>query len=279
VDDNGEKINLNRFIIKYKLYSITFTDFKYMYFMGACFQDTSGKVEVMALLNIFQPQQNMDQVTDEKGTKKNLDNNSKNFPKNSMFNLIEKIQEQQGDDYIFCDDLGDEWADHITFNKRLSRICFIHSKHGEISRSASKLHDVVGQGIKNLGNMFFSMEQIWDIKFKDKAGNDKKLLTCYSRETKISRLRYPRLRSNNYTAKEIEEIKKELTEILQDRKLYRQCILSCSFLSKKAIQAEFEKLAEQQKVAGNISQLFWILSSFVCACKERGVVPVIYCED
>ena len=63
-----------------------------------------------------------------------------------MFGFVENICTNQN--YIFCDDLGDEWADHITFNLTDLSISFIHSKHGDISTSASNLHDVVGQGIK-----------------------------------------------------------------------------------------------------------------------------------
>lgn len=271
IDENGEKVNLNKFIIKNKLYSITFTDFKYMYFMGGCFHDTSGSSEVMELLSMLHPFDEMNAINDEKGTKE-LNECSKNFPKISMFNFIEEIQKEQGDDYIFCDDQGDEWADHITFNQKLSRICFIHSKHGKPSTSASNLHDVVGQGIKNLGNMFFSKDQIWNMKFEN--GSKKNFFTTYNiakKETKISRLR---LGNGNP-----DQIKKYLGNLLKDKRLYRECILSCSFLSKKMIESEFLKLENQQPISGNITQLFWILSSFSHACKERGVTPIIYCNN
>lgn len=271
IDENGEKVNLNKFIIKNKLYSITFTDFKYMYFMGGCFHDTSGSSEVMELLSMLHPFDEMNAINDEKGTKK-LNKRSKSFPKISMFNCIEKIQKEQEDDYIFCDDLGDEWADHITFNQKLSRICFIHSKHGKQSKSASNLHDVVGQGIKNLGNMFFSKDQIWNMKFEN--GSKKNFFTTYNiakKETKISRLR---LGNGNP-----DQIKKYLENLLKDKRLYRECILSCSFLSKKMIESEFLKLKNQQPISGNITQLFWILSSFSHACKERGITPIIYCNN
>lgn len=271
IDENGEKVNLNKFIIKNKLYSITFTDFKYMYLMGGCFYDTSGSSEVMELLSMLHPFDEMNSINDEKGTKK-LNKRSKNFPKISMFNFIEEVQKEQGDDYIFCDDQGDEWADHITFNQKLSRICFIHSKHGKQSTSASNLHDVVGQGIKNLGNMFFSKDQIWNMKFEN--GSNKKFFTTYNIAKKQTNI--PRLRLGNGNP---DQIKKYLENLLKDKRLYRECILSCSFLSKKMIESEFLKLESQQPISGNITQLFWILSSFSHACKERGITPIIYCNN
>lgn len=271
IDENGEKVNLNKFIIKNKLYSITFTDFKYMYLMGGCFYDTSGSSEVMELLSMLHPFDEMNSINDEKGTKK-LNKRSKNFPKISMFNFIEEVQKEQGDDYIFCDDQGDEWADHITFNQKLSRICFIHSKHGKQSTSASNLHDVVGQGIKNLGNMFFSKDQIWNMKFEN--GSNKKFFTTYNIAKKQTNI--PRLRLGNGNP---DQIKKYLENLLKDKRLYRECILSCSFLSKKMIESEFLKLENQQPISGNITQLFWILSSFSHACKERGITPIIYCNN
>ncbi|TOJ01974.1 hypothetical protein CGI47_24710, partial [Vibrio parahaemolyticus] len=88
--------------------------------------------------------------TSEKGT---FVSDQTAFAEGSMFHFVENLHE--GDDYVFCDDLGIEWADHITFNLNEGSIAFIHSKHGDETTSASKLHDVVGQGIKNLGNMFF----------------------------------------------------------------------------------------------------------------------------
>ena len=102
-----------------------------------------------------------------------------------MFSFVEKKQKSEDDEYIFCDDLLDEWADHITFNDKKARISFIHSKHGKKSTSASNLHDVVGQGIKNLGNMFFSQEQIWSVKFNN--GSNGKFFKNYNKEKNMKR--------------------------------------------------------------------------------------------
>ncbi len=177
-----------------------------------------------------------------------------------MFGFVEAIHAD--DDYIFCDDLGDEWADHITLNLSDSSISFIHSKQGEVSTSASNLHDVVGQGIKNLGNMYFSKAEIvlkiasLDSQYKSGSGV----------QTQINRIR-----------KSTPNFNGDIDLLLKNHKLHRKCILSCSFLSKNQIENEFNKLKRGERVRGNIVQLLWILSSFSHAAKEANVIPIIYC--
>lgn len=258
--ENGKEITLQKYIVKNGLYSVTFNDPKYMYFMGSCFSDTSGVSEIESILEILQPIEGMSKVKSEKGT---FLESSSRFSKNSMFNKVEDIHKL--DDYIFCDDLGDEWADHITFNKKESNICFVHSKHGDPSTSASNLHDVVGQAIKNLGNMYFGLEAMlkkleksFDKNYKSSAGVD----------TNIARIRKG----------EIDKFEIYLNNLLKDYKLNRRCILSCSFISKSEVTKEFEKIKNKESVRGHVTQLFWIVSSFAHAAKDMNAIPLIYCD-
>ncbi|MFL7035490.1 hypothetical protein BCS71_19945 [Vibrio lentus] len=167
------------------------------------------------------------------------------------------------DDYIFCDDLGIEWADHITFNLGDGCISFIHSKHGDETTSASKLHDVVGQGIKNLGNMFFNKTQFIQ-RIEDKFN------TMYSNnsvQTDISRVRKGDLTT----------IEQDLEHLLKNYQLHRKCILSCSFMSKSSIETQFQKIQRGEAVPGHITQLLWIISSFAHAVRDMNAIPIIYC--
>ncbi|HAW3717493.1 TPA: hypothetical protein JLT90_000353 [Escherichia coli] len=260
VNVSGSNVTLQSYIIKNGFYSITFDDPRYMYFIGNCFQDDSGIAEINSILDMLRPVEKMDSVTSEKGS---FRKNSVQFSKNSMFNLVEKIH--KNDDYIFCDDLGNEWADHITFNKSDSCINFIHSKHGLISTSASNLHDVVGQAVKNLGYMNFSKADFikkFDAKFVGKYNST-------TGETNISRTRKGNLNG----------LDKYLSDLLKDFKLHRKCILSCSFVSKNEIKDEFDKISRGEKVNGHITQLLWILSSFSHAVKEVNAIPIIYCSE
>lgn len=53
---------------------------------------------------------------------------------------------------IVCDDLGDEWADHICIKG--DTISFVHSKWKQrLSLSAANFQDVIGQALKNIGNL------------------------------------------------------------------------------------------------------------------------------
>ena len=260
VVENGKEVTLQKFIVKNGFYSVTFTDPKFMYFMGSCFEDSSGIAEIDSILEILHPKPEVSTVTSEKG---NFTNASTEFDADSMFGVVESLH--QGDDYILCDDLGIEWADHITLNKTESNINFIHSKHGSSSTSASNLHDVVGQGIKNLGNMYFTKEQMVERingKFSNTYNNS-------GNNTSISRVR----KGDAALAEGY------LDGLLKDYKLHRKCILSCSFLSKSAVAIEFSKIQGGKAVSGHVIQLLWIISSFAHAVKDMNAIPIIYCAD
>ncbi|WP_411755069.1 hypothetical protein [Serratia sp. (in: enterobacteria)] len=257
---SGSDITLQSYIIKNGFYSITFNDPRYMYFIGNCFKDDSGISEINSILEILTPIENMNSVVSEKG---NFRKNSVKFSKNSMFDLVEKTH--KSDDFIFCDDLGTEWADHITFNNEESCISFIHSKHGSHSTSASNFHDVVGQAVKNLGYMNFSKSDFikkTQSKFVEKYNSSKGA-------TNINRIRKG----------DLNKLDDYLNTLLKDFKLHRKCILSCSFISKSEVKVEFEKILKGEQVNGHVTQLLWILSSFSHAVKEVSAIPIIYCME
>jgi len=260
VVENGKEITLQKFIIKNGLYSITFDDPKYMYFMGSCFEDSSGVSEIDNILEILQPMNGMSEVRSEKGK---FDKSASRFSKDSMFSLVETVH--KNDDYVFCDDLGDEWADHITFNKKDSNICFVHSKHGDPS-TASNLHDVVGQGIKNLGNMYFGMDLMLAKLNSSLSYNYK---SSSGIETNITRIRKG----------DPDQFEDFLNNLLKDYKLNRRCVLSCSFISKSGVEREFFKIKNKAPVRGHVTQLFWIMSSFAHAAKDMNTIPLIYCNE
>lgn len=255
LEENGKELTLQSFINKNNLVTISFADPQYMYFMGQCFKDGAGINEIPSLLRSFVAIDDLALATSEKGEYKA---SRKKFDTKSVFGLVEKHFSKS--DYIFCDDLGDEWADHIVFNKKECSVSFVHSKHGDVSKSASNLHDVVGQAIKNIGNM--------DIDFRAFSKKyDDKLIKNYRDGT------MPRIRKSlggNF--------KTYLAELRHDYRFNRRCIICCSFLSKSLVEHELNKLKNGLKVPGNITQMFWILSSFVHATKDAGVSPIIYCS-
>jgi hypothetical protein len=232
-----------------------------MYFRGACFKDSTGKSEIDSILNALVTQTRFNNVIDEKGT---ITTAHTKFDITSMFDAVEDIQVD--DDYIFCDDLGIEWCDHITINKEEKKIRFIHSKaSSSTSLSASKMHEVVGQGIKNLGNMSFTLNDLSTIK-------ESKFHEKYKRDSTISNIDRIRKGAFEDTDKDV------INSVINDYETHRECILSCSFLSKYDIEIAFEKIKNDEYVKGNIYQLFWIVSSFIHACRGSNVIPIIYCK-
>ncbi|WP_231565441.1 hypothetical protein [Vibrio hyugaensis] len=252
VIENSKELTLQRYIVKNGLYSITFNEPRYMYFMGACFEDSSGISEITSILDILHPVGGMDRITSEKGT---FTDGQEEFENDSIFHLVEEFH--HGDDYVFCDDLGIEWADHITLNLSDGCISFIHSKHGSTTTSASKLHDVVGQGIKNLGNMFFSKQQLLD--------RTETTLNGYYQNSGV-RTQIHRIRKGDVRA-----LDNDLDNLLKNYQLHRKCILCCSFMSKSSIEAEFNKIRNHKPVAGHITQLLWIISSFLHLHMQLGI--------
>ena len=207
--ENGKEITLQSFINKNNLTTISFESPEYMYFMGQCFQDGTGINEIPSLLKSFVAIDDLNLATSEKGEYKPT---RKKFDSRSIFGIVER--KFKGDDYVFCDDLGDEWADHIVFNKKEHSVSFIHSKHGDVSKSASNLHDVVGQAIKNIGNMDIDLRS-FSKKYDGKLSQNYRFGTM------------PRIRKSLKG-----DFKSYLTELRQDYRFNKRCIICCSFLSK-----------------------------------------------
>lgn len=222
--------------------------------MKNCFEDCSGISEIDSLLAILIVKQELENVDSEKG---DVEEDAEQFSNTSMFGVVEELYSQ--DEYLFCDDYGTEWADHIAIDIENRSISFIHSKHGEVSSSASNLHDVVGQGIKNLGNMIFTLTQ-----FMTKAEKFRN----YYKNSNIHRTRRGDLNS----------LGEDLQQLLSEYNVSRKCILSCSFLSKEMVSEEFGKIKNQQDVRGHIIQLLWIISSFAHAARDMNITPIIYCK-
>jgi hypothetical protein len=252
--DGVENMTLQKFIHKNGAYAVCFNDPKYMYFAKRCFMDVSGSSEIDALLGFLVDKTEMIGSVSEKGV---FATHKVEFDANSVFAAVERIH--AGDDFLFCDDMGNEWADHISFNKDLKVVYFVHSKHGEVSTSASALQVVVGQAIKNLGNMNFSVDQML-------SKYEKSLQGKVMKGTDIQRVRR---RSGQFPS--------FLRHLVSSYGLERVCVLACSFVSLSQISRELRKIKAGAPVSGNITQFYWMVSSFAHACRDVGVTPRIYC--
>lgn len=258
-DENKNRESLNAYINRKGLYSVTFECPKYMYFLNKCYEDISAITNIDNVIAMLTPHKTINLATSEKGK---FRPSQTDFDSDSLFSIVEKIFSSA--DYLFCDDLGNEWADHIALDMTKTEINFIHSKYKkDVSNSASYLQDVIGQAMKNFGNMFFSKPE-----FKKKKNSWNKNYIHSKVHTNISRIR-----------KSKKDILSDVENLIADNNLTRKCILCCSFISKKNIESEFKNLKKTGKASGYVIQLLWILSSFSHAAKEMGVIPIIYCQD
>lgn len=254
ISDGAEAVTLQKFIHRDGAYAICFDDPKYMYFAKRCFMDVSGSAEIESLLGLFVEKGEMVGLASEKGA---FTADQVSFGPDCVFSAVERIHAH--DEFLFCDDLGDEWADHISFNKIDGVVHFIHSKHGVVSASASALQVVVGQAIKNLGNMHFSVEQML-------SKYEKSLRNKVMKGTNIQRVRR---RTGQFPA--------FIRHLISNYGFERVCVLACSFISRGQISRELRKIKNGVPVSGNVVQFYWIVSSFAHACRDVGVIPRIYC--
>jgi hypothetical protein len=256
---DGLNISLQKYINSKQLFTITFNSPEYIYLERKIFKDrgiTSHCKEIEAALKVM----DFSKITSEKGS---FRKDQKNFDTSSVFNFLE-ANIVDNNSILICDDLGDEWADYIEIKAKPPGITLLHCKWGDISTSASKLHDVVSQALKNLGRVSFSESEI-----SKKCLNWKKTYSNDLVTTKISRIR------SKHTPKTVLDTG---LEIMRSPTVIREIAIVVSFLSKSELVASFKKMTSNSEVKPHIPQLIWLLSSYTAACKDLGITPTIYCS-
>jgi hypothetical protein len=236
---------------------ISFDKLEYVYTLRKVFQDNGIKSYLKELLNAFCPC-DFGTMTSEKGR---FTPAQTSFQNSCVFSAYEE-KIKLNDSILICDDLGDEWADYVELNIDKGIVRFSHLKYSENTTGASKFHDVVGQGLKNIGRLSLD-ESEFNSKLEGKWNNN------YPNSS------IPRIR----TGHNIEEIKNAMKEIVLKNNLTREICLVTSFVSKSNLVNEFLKIEGGEVVKPHITQLIWLLMTFVYTCKEQGVVPVIYCNE
>lgn len=178
----------------------------------------------------------------------------------SVFYVIEQkfVSEY---DYFICDDYENEWADHIGISS--DKVSFFVSKHKKSHDSASDFQDVVGQALKNLGNLTPTKAQL-DAKAKSWGG-------LYLKSS------IPRFRSSNGSVKDA--IDTWYNNIMNPN-FQREMCLVVDFMSKDDFEKQLWNIYKKApaKNESELCQRLWILSTFVNSCLEYGVKPVIYCK-
>ncbi len=127
--------------------ALTFTNPEFFFGDGALYQRADFVHEVDAVRRCLQVHAELAHATSEKGVPKR---SATNFPAASVFRIVEDSV-YANSEWLCCLDLGDEWADYLCI--RNNALIFIHCKAGKKTRGASSFHEVVSQGLKNLGRV------------------------------------------------------------------------------------------------------------------------------
>lgn len=212
-----------------------------------------------AILSILYPVREIATVTSEKGDGYNA--TSTDFKNDSMFSVVEKSIFRDAD-FLFCDDMGNEWADHISIKG--NTMSYIHSKcnDGNVTLSASKFQEVIGQAVKNIGNMNPN-----DRAIENKMGN----MDGKWKNTDINKCRIG-------VSTDYERLYKKLR--YNPNKVQEIC-LAVNYLSKSALANAFNKIMNNQpcQQKNSVVQLAWLLSGFISTCKEADINCRIFCKD
>ncbi len=251
----GEETRLSTYANQENNFLITFSEAEYGYSEHQLFRDLQLLGSMDSMLRLFESHPTLSTVTAEKAPAKT------EFKKNGIFRFVEDTA--PGGTHLVCDDLGDEWADYIAVDTTSTprRLQFIHCKHGKkTTSSASGLQEPIGQAVKNLSRMFRGLDFFTP-----------KIVGKWSQ--KYSKYQIPRIRRGASAA----DLKAALTTVLGDPNTERSVILVLSSLSLKKLREAFNDL-KAGTAKPHVSQLLWILSSLISACREHGVRPHIICQ-
>ncbi|QRM19363.1 hypothetical protein GBK02_08110 [Dechloromonas sp. TW-R-39-2] len=262
VTENGsENYTIGAYINKEKPFSAVFDSPNYSYYSKSCFEDKHLINNIQSILNVFNDNYNLSGSLSEK--EKPHDASLTRFPINSLFRKVED-QYCTGHNIVICDDMNDEWADHIAIdsNSTIPSISFIHSKFTDKDTyGASAFHDVVAQALKNIGRTQAEKQL-----FKNKYDNE---WQRNYENTNIKRIT---------GAKNWQEIEIALDKINQNPNSIKKIVLATPFLEKSKLTAELNKLASGQKCKPHYVQLIWLINTFISSCKDFGVQAHILCK-
>lgn len=250
----SKDINLMEYINKNQNFIVTFSEIDYVYTNKKLFKDTKLLGHLKSFLNVLEPYESLNLITSEKG---NYTPISRNFDPDSLFYFIENTLASNVD-YLFCDDLGNEFADFISIKDSKS-ICFYHAKNGSSLLSASDFQVVLGQALKNIGNMNMSTT---DLQRKLSRWNDN------IKDTNI-----PLKRIGDSVDNGGESFIRTSNAPNSIKEIY----IVVNFLSKSRLENGLNNLNRGNPCPHQIVQILWLLSSFIATCKELGIIVHITC--
>lgn len=256
-DNVGRYLSVKSLINTLHCFIVCFSDFSYVYASGKLYRNSEIEKDFDSILAVLEPVGAISTVTSEKGD--GYSEQSTEFTANSLFHVVENELYNTAD-ILLCDDMGNEWADHIAISN--DAISFIHSKcKDKAGLSASNFQDAIGQAIKNIGNMNPNMNALRS-KIDSMRGTWK--------NTGIQKCR----KGN------VDDIEGKYLKLMSNPNKKREVCLAVNFLSKQSLATAFYNIKNhipfQQK--NSVVQLAWILNGFISTCKEADLNCKIYCK-
>lgn len=260
-DQNDLGIPLKRYIDHNDMFAILFNELAVVYMDGTLYRD-GNLTDGQAFLSHIRADAQLNGATDEKGE---FAVGQTEFDADSVFGaIVTSISDR--DEFLACDDLGNEWADFIGVNSRSrpKSFSFYHAKHGELTLGASELHIAVSQAIKNLGHLNPSNEQLEAKmrKWQETYNND-------DVETDIQR-------TIRATA---DVFQQALTNSLLFPDTIRRVFIVTSSLSLRRLEAQFTAIRAGNAPRAHFVQLYWLLMSFFSACNEVNANGYVICQE
>lgn len=234
-ENNGENVKIIDLINDLGCFSVGFSNYSYIYMGKRLYMNVGIQKDFESILSILCPINEIVNVTSEKGD--GYDATSTEFKNNSMFYVVEKNIFSNAE-FLLCDDLGNEWADYIAINE--NSMSYIHCKcnDGSETLSASKFQEIIGQAIKNIGNINPDDNSIQN---KIRGMNNKWNSTSINKCRKGIPTDYEKLyKKLRYNPNKVQEI-----------------CLAVNYLSKSALADAFAKIKNNQALQqrNNVVQL------------------------
>lgn len=249
------------FFNNYQQFNVYFNTPGVVYSSRMLFRDKRLIQNIPQLMKVLQPKGWLLRLSYEKhdrgrGSVRGLND----WHQDSIFYQVE--QHEMGNyTHFICDDCNDEWADHIGVSD--DKVTFFCSKHKDSTDSASDFQDVVGQALKNLANLAPTQQQL--------AGK----VASWDGPYQTSNI--PRLRSISGTVQDAINV---WMANENSPNFERTMCLVVDFLSYTRFEGQLNNMAATypNNIDSELYQRLWLLSSFVSACLDMGVRPLIYCK-
>lgn len=278
-DSDGKTKSLISLVSELGAFTVSFTDSDLIYTRGCLYRQNNFREDANIVNSILRDCADLDNVTSEKGS--GYICTSTVYDNMCEFGVVENILFSSATS-LLCDDLGDEWADHIAINSKEVSLSFIHSKFdkgGKDKLSATAFEEVIGQALKNIGNMNATNLEL--TKKKETLSREPylKMISGYTAKTGSTKKTADWIKTNttkvrprpHETSGDIARFFKEYEIVKNHPNRTMNVCLVVNFLSKKNFSINIAKPTAALK------QLVWLLKSFASTCQEAGMKPIIYC--